>query len=189
MTVTDQANNSCMRTGTIQVTGALAVTASANPRQGMPPFSSTLGATVSGGTAPYTYAWDFGDGGTSNFQNPSHTFTTTGVFGCQVSVKDKDGRSASGTVNVYSGVPIPPTVTAVAAQSNPFRLKVTGSDFMNGCTATINDSPVPQVVFKTPTSLIFKGSGLKALVPKGATECVKVINPDGTPSDCYNYIR
>jgi hypothetical protein len=190
MTATDQANNSCFRTGTIKVTGALAATATANPRQGMPPFTSTFSTTVAGGNPPYTYAWDFADGGTANVPNPTHTFVSSGVFDCQVTVKDKEGKSAAATANVYSGVPIPPTVTGVTSLANPFRLKVAGQDFMNGCTAFINDSQVPQVVFKTPTSLVFKGgSSLKALVPKGASVCVRVINPDGTSSECYTYVR
>ena len=190
MTVSDSANNSCMKSGTVKVTGALAATASVNPRQGMPPFTVTFNATVTGGTPPYTYAWDFADGGTANIPKPSHTFVTVGTFQCEVAVTDKESRSAAATVNVYSGVPIPPSITTVKALTNPFRLKVAGSDFMNGCTATIDDAVVPQVVFKTPTTLVFKGgSSLKALVPKGVSVCVKVLNPDGTPSECFTYVR
>lgn len=190
MVVSDKGNNTCLRTGTIKVTGTLSATATANPRQGMPPFTTSFSTTVTGGAPPYTYAWDFADGGTANVPNPTHTFVTAGAFECQVTVKDKDGKSAVAPANVYSGVPIPPSVTGVTALTDPFRLKVAGQDFMNGCIATINDALVPQVVFKTPTSLVFKGgSSLKALVPKGASVCVKVINPDGTPSVCYTYVR
>lgn len=190
MTVSDAANNSCMRSGTVKVTGPLAVTASVNPRQSMPPFTAAFNSVVTGGTPPYTYAWDFSDGGTANIPNPSHAFVTAGTFECQVTVTDKDDKSAAATVPVYSGVPIPPSVTSMSALTSPFRLKVVGSDFMNGCTATINDAPVPQVLFKDPADLMFKGgSSLKALVPKGVSVCVKVINPDGTPSACFTYVR
>ena len=39
-------------------------------------FTAT-GADADGDTL--TYAWDFGDGGTSTAQNPSHTYTTGGT--------------------------------------------------------------------------------------------------------------
>jgi gliding motility-associated-like protein len=36
-------------------------------------------STISDGS-PLTYAWDFGDGGLSNAQNPTHTYTSVGPF-------------------------------------------------------------------------------------------------------------
>ncbi len=41
--------------------------------------SVQLNGSASGGTAPYTYAWTFGGGGTSSVQNPLHSFN---AFGC-----------------------------------------------------------------------------------------------------------
>ncbi|MGJ8666955.1 MAG: HYR domain-containing protein [Patiriisocius sp.] len=35
--------------------------------------------------------WDFGDGNTSSFQNPSHTYTTSGVFNVSLTITDLDG--------------------------------------------------------------------------------------------------
>ncbi|MFN8051968.1 MAG: PKD domain-containing protein [Acidimicrobiales bacterium] len=35
-----------------------------------------------------TYAWDFGDGGTSTIANPTHVFTTVGLHNVQLQVKD-----------------------------------------------------------------------------------------------------
>ena len=35
-----------------------------------------------------TYAWDFGDGGTSTVANPSHTFARSGVYAVKVTVSD-----------------------------------------------------------------------------------------------------
>ena len=46
-----------------------------------------------GGTAPYTWAWTFGDGGTATTQNPTHAYTTAGVYNVTLTVTD----SASGT--------------------------------------------------------------------------------------------
>ncbi len=48
---------------------------------------------VFGGFAPYTYDWDFGDGGTSNDSNPTHIYEDEGWY--SVGLKVTDDRSAA----------------------------------------------------------------------------------------------
>ena len=45
-------------------------------------------STTSGGTPPYSYAWDLGDGATSNIPNPSHTYATNGPYTVTLTVLD-----------------------------------------------------------------------------------------------------
>ncbi|OLD09219.1 MAG: hypothetical protein AUI95_01400 [Crenarchaeota archaeon 13_1_40CM_3_52_4] len=65
------------------------------------PSSPTVGqsvsfiSSVSGGTAPYTYAWDFGDGSTSAAVNPSHTYSTAGSFTVELAVTDSSSPMLS----------------------------------------------------------------------------------------------
>ena len=51
--------------------------------------------------------WNFGDGGTSNLQNPSHTYATAGTFNVSLTVTDIDGCSRTLTktnfVNTITG--------------------------------------------------------------------------------------
>ena len=55
----------------------------------------TLRATVSGGTAPYTYLWDFGDGETSSEIAPTHLYSAPGKYRVQVRVTDSQGQVAT----------------------------------------------------------------------------------------------
>jgi hypothetical protein len=43
---------------------------------------------ASGGTEPYTWAWDFGDSGTATTQNPTHAYTAPGVYNVTLTVTD-----------------------------------------------------------------------------------------------------
>ncbi|MFD2352959.1 PKD domain-containing protein [Nonomuraea ferruginea] len=52
---------------------------------------------------PITYAWDFGDGGTSTGANPSHTYTANGTFTARLTVRDSGGKTGSVTVPIVVG--------------------------------------------------------------------------------------
>ncbi|MHA1280768.1 MAG: PKD domain-containing protein, partial [Candidatus Helarchaeota archaeon] len=51
-----------------------------SPNSGYVPLSVNFSGNASGGTSPYSYSWDFGDGNTSSSQNPSHTYSTAGTY-------------------------------------------------------------------------------------------------------------
>lgn len=84
-----------------------AVTVTENPRPTVDftfPTTPTCSGTntsftsnVTGGTAPYQYAWDFGDGNTSGNANPVHAFTSlgcgNGTFNVKLTVTDAKGCS------------------------------------------------------------------------------------------------
>lgn len=50
--------------------------------------------------SPATWSWNFGDGGTSNIQNPPHTYATAGVYNVKLTVTNTGG-SDSVTYNNY----------------------------------------------------------------------------------------
>jgi PKD repeat protein len=52
-----------------------------------------------------TYLWVFGDGGTSTLANPSHTYTTTGIFTVTENVYNNN-MTASSTSTVLVGAPV-----------------------------------------------------------------------------------
>ncbi len=55
-----------------------------------------------GGTAPYSYSWDFGDGATSYLQNPTHTYAQSGYYNVMLVTTDALGCTSASTqyVNV-----------------------------------------------------------------------------------------
>jgi outer membrane protein assembly factor BamB len=63
--------------------------------------------TVYGGIPPYSYHWDFGDGQTSNEQNPTHSYSAVGNFTVTFTVTDSEGNSSSDTATVTVSYELP----------------------------------------------------------------------------------
>jgi serine protease len=72
-------------------------------------FSFTDESEVNGcsATAIVAWAWDFGDGSTSNEQNPSHTYAEPGDYVVTLTVTDDNGESASASQTVTATRPAP----------------------------------------------------------------------------------
>lgn len=146
--------------------------------------SFTSSGAITGCTAPLSYRWTFGDGGTATQQNPSHTYNTAGTFDWSVAVSGGGltcTRSGSITVNAP-----PPVITSMNKLGNPFRINVMGSNLQSGIAVYINgalwgDSGNAQRVKWKSTSniLLKKGAALKSAVPKGTPTTFRFVNPDG----------
>ncbi|TDE00214.1 ThuA domain-containing protein [Jiangella asiatica] len=96
--------------------------AGATPTSGWAPLEVRFDAT--GSTDPdegqaLTYAWDFGDGGTSTEPNPTHTYTANGTYAARLTVTDDTGRSVSTSVTISVGN-TPPTVRLAIPQDGGF---------------------------------------------------------------------
>lgn len=65
--------------------------------------------------SPTSYAWDFGDGGTSNVANPAHNFISSGVYTVQLIVCNGSGcDTLSQTLNIGTvGGPVTPACAPV----------------------------------------------------------------------------
>ncbi|MGI6374893.1 MAG: DUF7507 domain-containing protein [Anaerolineae bacterium] len=84
---------------------------------------------TTGGEMPYTYAWDFGDGGTSTSQNPSHTYAAAGDYQVTLTVTDAQTppRTDSQTYTVHVWASPVASFTATPL-SGPAPLEVTFTD-------------------------------------------------------------
>ena len=59
--------------------------------------------TAENGTEPYTYFWDFGDGNTSEEQNPSHNYSAGGNYTAILTVTDADDVTIRDSIWVLIG--------------------------------------------------------------------------------------
>ena len=82
---------------------ALIVQVVASPPSGISPLQVTFTAAVSGGTPPYAYSWEFGDGSQSSESRPVHTYPTAGLYTVTLVVSDAGGRSLTKTLGVSVG--------------------------------------------------------------------------------------
>jgi gliding motility-associated-like protein len=78
---------------------------------GAGPWASTINfiSTATGGTAPYSWVWDFGNGQSSSAQNPSNTFTGAGTYTVTLVTIDANGciDSSQSIVTTLEGIVIP----------------------------------------------------------------------------------
>lgn len=111
LVVTDSAN----RTGSISRNVVIVLaeptvsitTSPASPTPGDTVSFNSNGTTYFPGSGPATFAWTFGDGGTSTLANPTRAYAAPGVYTVGLSVTDTKGRTGTRTVavTVVSGNP------------------------------------------------------------------------------------
>ena len=86
--------------------------AQATPTFGLAPLEVEFTGELSdrGGEDAPTYAWDFGDGGTSTEMNPTHTYTEPGTYEATLTVTDAAGETTDTvTISVRDELECEPT--------------------------------------------------------------------------------
>jgi PKD repeat protein len=88
---------------------------------------------VSGGVAPYTYLWKFGDGSTSILADPSHVYTSKGTFHVTLNVTDESSNVSQSNATIVVLGPAPVlnvTVSAdPAAGASPLLVQFSATPF------------------------------------------------------------
>ncbi|MEO6702796.1 MAG: PKD domain-containing protein, partial [Jatrophihabitantaceae bacterium] len=118
----------------IQGSTPLTATAAATPTTGNAPLSVSFTGSATGGTAPYSYSWNFGDGSAvSATQNPSHTYNAACTCTATLTVTDSSSpvkTATSSTTVTVSAVGNPLTATATANPTSgqtPLNVAFTGT--------------------------------------------------------------
>lgn len=104
----------------------------------------TIQFTDKSSSSPTSWAWDFGDGGTSTVQNPSHTYATAGTFTVKLKATNAFGNDEElKTSYITISLMTPPTATG-AERCGPGTLKLTaaGANDLNWYTTQTGGSSV-----------------------------------------------
>jgi PKD repeat protein len=83
--------------------------------------SVSFTGSASGGTSPYGYSWNFGDGGTGSGSLVKHTYQSSGTYTVGLTVTDSGGQvaAASKTITVNAR----PSASFTYGPSNPLPLQ------------------------------------------------------------------
>jgi PKD repeat protein len=87
----------------------LRVEITSSDTEGVAPATFDFEANVTGGTVPYTYSWDFGDGSVESDDDETidHTFDVAGNYTISATVTDSTGRTVSDSI-LITVEPAPP---------------------------------------------------------------------------------
>ncbi|MGB2984144.1 MAG: Ig-like domain-containing protein, partial [Candidatus Bipolaricaulia bacterium] len=105
---------------------------------------------TNGGDTPYSYEWDFGDGGSSRLPNPSYTYSGPGTYVVTITVTDSRGITNS----TSSVVTVDPNPDATATSGGPYclgdtiELSASGGVIYswtgpNGFSSSLQNPPIP----------------------------------------------
>jgi hypothetical protein len=135
------------------------------------PYAGDVGEDISftgfasGGTEPYTWAWDFGDGGSSTEQNPTHAYDAAGVYDVTLTVTDAAMKTATNSTTA--------TITEVQLVPVLEIGTVTGGFGVKASVKNIGEAAATNVVWTIDLDgkLVFLG--------KSSTDTIATIAPAG----------
>src|SRR2546426_1948293 len=149
-----------------------------NPSSGVP---ITFTAIASSGTPPYTFNWNFGDGGSATGSQATHVYTTSGSFTVTLTTDDSRGQTAmtSNTINISR------RTTSTTIVCSPASVQIGQS---STCTASVKDTsqgtpgtPAGTVGFTTKGRGSFGGSPCSLLgINSTNASCNVSYTPSGT---------
>ncbi len=98
--VTDSTNLSAFASAIVRVNASPVAHAGASATWTDAGQAVAFNGTVTGGTAPFSFVWTFGDGTTGSGSAPSHDFASAGTFPVELAVTDAVGVVARDGFNV-----------------------------------------------------------------------------------------
>ena len=106
LTVTDASRHVASATNTVTVTAPLSASFTYSPSNPAPLTSIQFTAIATGGTAPYGYSWDFGDGTSGTGASATHSYLLPGTYTVTLTVVDANGLTTTASTTVTVAVSV-----------------------------------------------------------------------------------
>gem|GEM_PF-2956618 len=103
-------------------------------------------ATATGGVSPYTFSWNFGDGGTDTGSNPKHAYSSQGNYTVTLTTSDSNNTTAKSSriipVKTQTTYSFTPTDDTYVEQDTP------ATNYGTSTEITTDSSPVKNILLK-----------------------------------------
>ncbi|RAX17083.1 PKD domain-containing protein, partial [Pseudarthrobacter sp. AG30] len=153
----------------------------ASPTSGTAPLNVTFTDTSTG--SPTSWAWDFGDGGTSTVQNPTHSYAAAGTYVAKLTATNGTGPSApaSATITVTAAgvAPVASFTASPTSGTAPLNVAFTDTstgtptswawDFGDGGTSTVQNPTHSYAAAGTYVAKLTATNGTGPSAPASAT--------------------
>ncbi len=112
-------------------------TFTASATSGASPFTVNFTDTTNlGSVTPTAYAWNFGDGGTSSDQNPSHTYVAAGVYSVTMIITSAQGQVVATETDLITVTPDVQLSTSASSGPTPLTVTLTDTTVIGNLTVT-----------------------------------------------------
>jgi len=127
----------------------------ATPTSGLEPLTVSFYDNSTSYDNITLWAWDFGDENTSSEQNPTHNYTTAGIYTVNLTVTEPDGDNHTLIKENYITVEtVPPTISVTSPTTeNPVYTKAGQTITINFTYTTDNPKNVTLRVYNTTTTI------------------------------------
>jgi PKD repeat protein len=126
LTVNDSLGRMANATHAITVSTPLSASFTYTPSSPGPVVPVQFAANATGGTQPYTYGWDFGDGTSGTGASVSHSYLLAGTYTVTLTVVDANGLTTTTSATVTVTVSVS-AAAAPAASPVPVTSAITGA--------------------------------------------------------------
>ena len=131
LTVTDSESNQDQDSLIINASAPtipLVASCTASPVSGEVPLTVNFTSNATGGTQPYTYSWNFGDGTSSSEQNPTYNYSQAGDYTVHLTVTDSESNQDNDSVIINASAPTNSAYLSCSPQSLYFGATNSGDE-------------------------------------------------------------
>ena len=159
-----------------------------SPSSIQPGQQVTFTASSTGGAAPYSYSWRFGDGATATGNPATHTYSNPGTYNAQLTVTDKLGATKNATQTITVGpnfavLSNPSSVILRTGSSNTSKIILSSINNFSGAvslTTSVSSSGLTASLNATSISLVPGTNASSTLTVSSATPGTYAVNVTGT---------